>query len=151
MRTTFLLAALLLAILLSALPASAQIGFMPYLGYNTEYEEFLVGVGARFSTPIAFPVALGFQPSIETSLGDASYVQGDALLVAQLGTGAVAPYAGAGLGVIFPDEGDTKLGLSVAGGLTFNNVGFIRPFVQGRYSTMFNDAFSVQGGVVLAL
>ncbi|SRR5690606_6806708 len=147
----FLLSFALLGLVLAAAPAQAQISFMPYAGYNLEYEEFLIGVGARFGAPLAFPVALSIQPSIETSLSDPTYVQADALLVAQLGTGSVAPYAGAGLGMIFPDVGDTELGLSVAGGVNFNTTGFIRPFVQGRYSTMLTDAFSILAGVTLGL
>lgn len=148
---SFLLCLALLGLSLAAAPAQSQIAFMPYAGYNLEYEEFLVGVGARFGAPLAFPVALSIQPSVETSLSDPTYVQADALLLAQLGVGSIAPYAGAGVGAIFPESGDSEFGLSVVAGANFNSTGFISPFVQGRYSTMFNDAFSVQVGATFGI
>ena len=141
------------AALLFAPAAGAQTGFMPYVGYNLEYESVLVGVGARlgFSFPAA-PVSVAFQPAVEVNLDSGTYIQADANAVAELSAGgSIAPYAGLGLGVLIPTEGggDAELGLNVLGGVIFNTVGFIRPFVQGRYSTASVDAFSIHAGAVL--
>jgi hypothetical protein len=83
MRTSFLLT--LLAFLLAAPQADAQVRFLPYIGYQTnagyEIDEdaevadfgettggFLVGVGAEFGlTPGLLPIGLAVRPSVETA------------------------------------------------------------------------------------
>ena len=146
-----------LALLLAAPAAHAQSGFTPYVGYDTEFEELLVGVGFRFGTPIPSPVTIAFQPSLDVIFVDnATVLQGDANLIGEFNAGgAVAPFAGAGIGVFNFDpegaaDGNTELGFNILGGLTFNSVGFVRPYVQGEYSTRgdFTDAARVKAGVI---
>lgn len=156
---TFALALALLGLTAAFAPAQAQTGFMPYVGYNLEDEEFLVGVGARFGVNLALPVAVIAQPAVEYEFVEGGdLIQVDANAVAEFtGSRSFAPYAGAGLGITIANpeigDGSTELGLNVLGGLLFNPTGFGQPFVQGRYATRgeFQDAFTVQGGVILAL
>ncbi len=161
MRTALLLSTLALAL---AAPAQAQSAFMPYLGYDTETENLLIGVGARFGAPLDLPVALTIQPGIEYQFQDGgTLLQFDANVIGELNAGpSLAPYLGAGLGVFYVNpedvggvdlDSETEFGLNLLGGLTFNPTGFGRPFVQGRYSTRgdFSDSFTVMGGVMLGL
>lgn len=156
MRTSLLAA--ILAIVGLAAPAGAQTGFMPYLGYNLEDEDFLIGVGARFGLPLEAPVAIVAQPSVEYQFAGESVdiIQADANVIIEFtGSPSLAPYAGLGIGfTIFDSEftdSETEIGLNALGGVVFNPVGFGRPFVQGRFSTRGEapDAISIQGGVIL--
>lgn len=140
--------------------ATAQTGFMPYVGYNLEDEDAVVGVGARFGLPLAVPIALVAQPSAEYQFaGDGiDQFQIDANVIAEFtGSRALAPYAGVGVGFTFVDteftETTTEIGLNALGGVVLNPSGFGRPFVQARYSTRgeFQDALTIQGGVILGI
>lgn len=156
---TLLLAAL--ALLLSAPAASAQAAtgtFMPYLGYNLESDNALIGVGYRAGFPLPAPVRLALQPSIEYVFTDAdvTLLQADVNVLAELNAATVAPYVGAGLAVVYADteftDGNTELGLNVVGGVVLNPIGFAQPFAQARYTTYDGgDALSVMGGVALGL
>lgn len=135
-------------------PARAQMGFFPFVGYDFESEDVHVGAGLQLGGLITRPVQLALQPSVEVSLGNQSDVSVDLDAVAQLGQAPVAPYAGAGLGLVFPDAdgggAETELGLNAFGGVQFTTVGFAQPFVEGRYSTAGEDAFSVQAGALFS-
>ena len=132
---------------------------MTYGGYNTEDDAFVVGAGVRFALPLRAPVAVVAQPTVEYQfIGEGvDVVQADLSVAVELaGSPAVAPYAGAGLGVTHVYAGrrsETEIGLNVIGGAVFNPSGFGRPFVQARFGTRgdFPDAFTVQGGVILGL
>ncbi len=153
----FLFALVLLALVL---PAQAQSsGIMPFVGYNLEDEDFTIGVGGRFALPLQAPVAIIAQPSIEyqfAGVDDLNVLQFDANVVAQFtGSTSIAPYAGAGLGVLLLNgdgDSESELGLNVLGGVVLNPVGFGQPFAQVRYSTRgdASDAISVQAGVLLS-
>ncbi len=151
---------LLLAAVVSflAVPAaSAQGAFMPYLGYNLESENALVGVGARFAFPLQVPISLTAQPAIEYQFAGEgiTFLQIDLNGVVQFDAGtSVAPYAGAGLaiGILNTDVvDDTDLAFNVLGGAIFNPTGFGQPFAQVRYTTDGDGAFTVMGGVALGL
>ena len=152
---TLLSAALLVAL---AAPALAQSGgFMPYLGYNLESENVVLGVGYRFGVELPVPITLTAQPAVEYQFTDGDGVtvlQGDLNVIAEFsGSAALAPYAGAGLGLLYVDTdagSDTELGLNALGGVVFNPTGFGRPFAQARYSFAGFDALTLQGGVILA-
>ena len=161
MRTLFLSLAAVVGL---ATSASAQVGFMPYVGYNLEDEDFLVGVGARFGVPLTLPVALVAQPTVGYQFAGEGIdiIQADLNAVVEFtGSPTIAPYAGLGLGLTYASfdvsrndsESETELGLNAVGGIVLNPVGFGRPFLQGRYATRgdFQDAFSVQAGVILGL
>lgn len=131
---------------------------MPYLGYNLETENVVLGVGYRFGVSLDVPVTIAAQPGVEYQFTDADGVtllQGDFNVVAEFsGSNAIAPYAGAGLGLLYVDsdltDSDTELGLNVLGGVLFNPSGFGQPFAQARYSTAGLDALTIQGGVILS-
>ena len=150
MRTSLLFAALAAFVLAPSASAQAS-GFMPYLGYNLDTENILLGVGYRFGVPLEAPVVLAAQPTIEYQFeSDITILQADANLVAQLSASpALAPYVGAGLGVLIV-ESDTELGLNLLGGAVFNPTGFGQPFAQVRYSTAGPDALTLAGGVILS-
>ena len=150
MRTSLLFAALAAFVLAPSASAQAS-GFMPYLGYNLDTENVLIGVGYRVGVPLEAPVVLAAQPTIEYQFeSDITILQVDANLVAQLSASpALAPYVGAGLGVLIV-ESDTELGLNLLGGAVFNPTGFGQPFVQARYSTAGFDALTLSGGVILS-
>jgi opacity protein-like surface antigen len=164
----------LAALFVLAAPVRAQSGFMPYLGYNIEDEDFLIGVGGRFGVPLQAPVALIAQPSIEYQFAggggnfggvnvDVTLLQIDANVIASFtGSPSIAPYAGAGLGITYIDvsassggqsasSSNTELGLNLLGGVVLNPVGFGQPFAQLRYATRGDapNALSVQAGVIL--
>ena len=146
------------ALVLLATPALAQdSGFMPYLGYNLDSENVVLGVGYRFGVNLNAPLTIVAQPGIEYQFTDAdiTVLQGDFNVVAEFsGSSAIAPYAGVGLGLLYVDseftEGDTELGLNILGGVLFNPTGFGQPFAQARYTTAGFDALTLQGGVVLS-
>ena len=150
---------LTLTLLVAAPAVSAQSGFMPYLGYNLEDEDLLIGVGTRLGFPLELPVALVLQPSIEYQFtdGDVTVLQLDVNAIAELrASETLAPYVGAGLGLLYVDtevtDSNTELGLNLVGGVLFNPAGFGQPFAQARYSTRGDaqDALSIQGGVILS-
>ena len=153
MRT--LLASLLV---LLATPALAQdSGFMPYVGYNLDADDVLVGVGYRFGVTLPVPITITAQPAVEylfTDLDGVTVLQGDFNLTAALSASpAFAPYLGAGLGLRYVDTdigNDTDLGLNLLGGVVFNPTGFGQPFAQARYTTGDGDALSLMGGVILS-
>ena len=155
MRTSLLFAALAAFVLAPSASAQAS-GFMPYLGYNLDTENILLGVGYRFGVPLEAPVVLAAQPTIEYQFeSDITILQADANLVAQLSASpALAPYVGAGLGVLIVDseftDANTELGLNLLGGAVFNPTGFGQPFAQVRYSTAGPDALTLAGGVILS-
>ena len=136
MRTSLLLA-LLTLVSLSA-PASAQPGFMPFVGYNLEDEDFFVGVGARFGLPLDAPAAIALQPSVEYEFAgeDLDVFQIDANAIIEFtGSPSIAPYAGLGLGfTVAKVEGadsENELGLNAVGGIVLNQSGFGQPFLPG--------------------
>ncbi|HLA63256.1 MAG TPA: hypothetical protein VK610_02435 [Rhodothermales bacterium] len=143
---TFLSLAALAAVLALAPAASAQTAFMPYLGYNFDGSVPTIGVAMRVGSP-ALPVA--FQPGVEVTLDEGTNVQLDGNLILAFPGVSVSPYVGAGLAVLFPDEGETDIGANAIAGLVINS-GFVKPFVQGRLTTDFDEAhFSAHAGVAL--
>ncbi|PAP76774.1 hypothetical protein [Rubrivirga marina] len=153
---TFALALALLGLTAAFAPAQAQGAFMPYLGYNLDSENVVLGVGARFGFPLNVPISLTAQPAIEyqfVDVDDVTVLQLDLNAVAQFNGAMVAPYAGAGLAVGYVDAGgtsDTDLGLNVLGGVLFNPTGFGQPFAQARYTIGDGpDALTIMGGVAL--
>jgi opacity protein-like surface antigen len=153
---TFALALALLGLTATFAPAQAQGAFMPYLGYNLDSENALVGVGARFAFPLDVPISLTAQPAIEYQFegtDDVTILQADLNAIVQLNAASVAPYVGAGLAVGYVDvagTSDTDLGLNVLGGALFNPTGFGQPFAQARYTIADGpDALTIIGGVAL--
>ena len=150
---------LFLALVSLSAPAGAQSGLMPYAGYNTGDEAFVVGAGVRFALPLRAPVTVVAQPAVEYQFisKGVDVVQTDLNVAVELVSSAVVtPYAGSGLGVTHAYSGRqhrTEVGLNVVGGLVFNPSGYGRPFLQGRYATRgaFLRAFTVQGGIILGL
>ena len=147
------------ALVLLATPALAQdSGFMPYVGYNLDSENVVLGVGYRFGVNLDVPLTLVAQPAVEYQFvdGDATVLQGDFNVLAEFsGSAALAPYAGAGLavGYVDPEVGDsnTDIGLNVLGGVVLNPTGFGQPFAQARYTFADGgDALTLQGGIILS-
>ena len=163
--------AFVLAAALSTPRAEAQFSLIPYLGYNTELEGILVGIGTEFAAPFAAGnLDLAIRPSAEYHSVDAeglSYFQINGDVLARFaGSEAFAPYAGAGLAVAivsqddieiggFTIEGDsnTEIGLNIFGGAEFPGlVDFGMPFAQIRYSIVDpTDQLSIFGGFKIVL
>lgn len=152
---TFVYALAFLGLTAALAPSQAQGAFMPYLGYNTESKNALIGVGARFAFPLDVPISLTAQPAIEYQFEGTEGVtilQADLNAVVQLNAASVAPYVGAGLAVgyaDYPGGSETDLGLNVLGGVLFNPTGFGQPFAQARYTIGDGSALTVMGGVAL--
>ncbi len=165
-------ALLLLLSPLTAQRAQAQFEFVPYLGYNFDAENLLVGVGAEFNfLPGVAPVNLSLRPSIEYLFTDdggldelgidvsTTALQINADVMAELSPPAanLGFFAGAGLALGYASvsiedesESDTEFGLNLLGGVEFGG-DFVTPFVQGRFTLGNGDALSILGGIKLGL
>lgn len=105
-----------LALPFTAQRAEAQFAFIPYVGYNLDFEKLLVGVGTEFDLPIEAPFGLSIRPAIEYVFTDSEkdtfggttisasttflQINGDA--IARFGTSpSLSPYAGAGLAILY--------------------------------------------------
>lgn len=167
MRKTLQLGLLLALVLpFTAQRAEAQFSFIPYLGYNLDAEKLLIGVGTEFDFPVAAPVDLGIRPAVEYMfVDDMTWLQINGDVIARFGSNpSLKPYAGAGLAILYTsfdcegpsefcdmiDTSNTDVGLNLLGGAQFGT-GFAQPFVQGRFTMKDGSAFSILGGVVLAL
>lgn len=135
MRLTLLSA---LAAVALAAPASAQVSFVPMVGYDIDYEAAMIGLGFEFALPQnAVPLTVAVRPSVEyLFLGDGSdlgidqsvfRVNGD--LIGRFGQSgrALSPYAKAGLAleVASFDTGtvsdtNTEVGLNLGAGAEYN-------------------------------
>lgn len=163
MRTSLLLAVVGLA--LAAAPAKAQLGFSPWIGYDIDYEAFMVGFGFELPlTPGLLPVQAAVRPSAEyVFLGDADgtdvgqelfRVNGDVLARFSPPAAPVAPYGKAGVAVEFfsiDDDGtgacdlvdcsSTEIGINLGGGVLFNNL-----FVEGTVGLLDVSDFRIVAG-----
>ena len=158
---TLLSALLVGAAALVAPRATAQFSFVPYGGYNTEIEGFMVGAGFEYALPIGESLSLGVRPTAEFHaidideplLDNFDYYQINADLVGRFtGSEAVAPYVGLGLalGLVSYEIGEdnrgdtdssTEVGLNLLGGVEFPGVfRFGAPFAQARYTTVAPEA-----------
>lgn len=162
---------LILALVALVAPAvRAQVGFLPYTGYNARTGAAEVGVGLTVGRAVAPGVALALRPSFDVALGELNDVEFDVDLVASLGRGRLVPQVGVGLQVLtrevvfvdprqggggFPGPSadtiylDSMPGLNVLGGLELDLGARARPYVQGRHSTSGPDAFTLEGGLVV--
>ena len=134
MRTLLLAAVAALAL---SVPAQAQVGFAPLVGYDIDAEALTVGLAFELAAPlVALPLEPAVRPSVEFIFldGDATYLRVDGDLLARFDTGAsFLPYGKAGLTVEylsvdtgFGSASNTEVGLNVGGGAEFNRV-----FVEG--------------------
>lgn len=144
MRTALLA---LLVLLFAAAPARAQLGFSPMVGYDIDYEAFMVGLGFELGlTPGFLPVSAAIRPSIEYVFldeiegvnADLFRVNGD--LIGRFGAPGVplSPYGKAGVAIEFAsldsevcddldlDCSSTEVGINLGGGVVFNSL-----FVEG--------------------
>lgn len=149
--------------------ADAQFTFIPYAGYDLEFEALFVGAAVEFALPVAgFPVGLAIRPGAEyyflesNDFFNQSLFQINGDVVAELmPDGPIGVYAGAGLAIGFfsfdTDFGfgeingsDTELGLNLFGGAEFGT-GFAVPFAQIRLTTPGTTRIQLMGGVKLSL
>lgn len=140
-----------------AAPVRAQSAFVPYVGYNIEDEDFILGLAFRLGLPIQSQVGLSLQPGVEyqfAGIDDLTVAQFNADVLAHFRSSpSITPYAGAGIGILYlsaGDESETEFGLNLLGGVEFSDTAAGRPFVQGRFSTRgdADDAFTLMGGTV---
>lgn len=136
---------LVLAVALAAPRADAQFLFIPYGGFDFDFDAALLGVAVEVPMPIAgLPVEVAVRPSAEYYfVGDVdqfnrTLVGINADLVASLSPpGSVGFFAGAGLGLAFASsdvpgaQTTSDFGLNLIGGAQFGT-GFATPFAQGR-------------------
>ena len=125
--------------LAAAVPASAQFGFSPMVGYDLDAEAPTVGVAVELGLAVtSLPLSPAIRPSIEYVFvdSDVSFVRFDADLIGRFeATPTVLPYAKAGLTVEVisvdvdganVDNSDTDIGLNLGGGIEFSRI-----FVEG--------------------
>jgi hypothetical protein len=157
MRTPSLLIALA-AVVFAAAPARAQLSFSPMVGYDIDYEAFMVGLGFELGiTPGVLPVQAAIRPSVEYLFlddegGDAVStdlfrVNGDLIGRFSPPAAPLRPYAKAGVGVeIFSvevlgeSETETEVGVNLGAGVLFSNF-----FVEGTLGLGISD-FRVAAG-----
>ena len=151
MRTTFLLAALVLA--LAATPAHAQLHFSPMVGYDIDYEAFMVGLGFELGlTPGVLPLQGAIRPSVEyvfVDNADLFRVNGDLIGRFSPPAAPVSPYAKAGVAIEFfsvddcpvDDCSNTEVGINLGGGVLLNSF-----FVEGTLGLLDISDFRITAG-----
>lgn len=163
MRTSLLLAVFGLA--LAAAPAKAQLGFSPMVGYDIDYEAFMVGFGFELGlTPGILPVQATIRPSAEyvftddVDFGNGAVstdlfrINGDVIGRFSPPGAPVSPYAKAGVALEFisttvevlgMEESDTntEVGINLGGGVLFNNL-----FVEGTLGLLDISDFRIAAG-----
>jgi hypothetical protein len=147
-------------LLLAAAPARAQFGFSPMVGYDIDYEAFMVGLGFELGlTPGILPVQAAIRPSVEYVFVedvDLFRVNGDLIGRFSPPAAPISPYAKAGAALEFfsiDDEGTgacdlpgadcsgTDFGINLGGGVLFNNL-----FVEGTAGLLDISDFRVTAG-----
>src|SRR5690606_10405835 len=156
MRTTLLLAVLGLA--LAATPARAQLGFSPMVGYDIDYEGFMVGLGFELGlTPGLLPIQAAIRPSAEyvfVDNVDLFRINGDLIGRFSPPAAPISPYGKAGVAFEFASINDcedipgididcssTEVGINLGGGVLFNNL-----FVEGTLGLMDISDFRIAAG-----
>lgn len=165
---------LLLTAILTAVPASAQLGVIqigPRVGYDLDWEALSLGVDARAEMP-SLPVMLnvaadyylledfeGFGTSASQSLIN---ISANALYIFGIDNAAFTPYAGAGLAIMrysvdvesgfggSVDLSSTDLGVNLLGGALFGS-GSLRPFVQAQLTFGGGETIGLMGGVLFTI
>ena len=164
--------ALLLFALLLAAPSRAQIGIVAYGGYDVDAGTTLFGAGGEFGLPVSAPVALSLRATaefvspvdrvIEGRTFNREVLQAHLDLLAEFGSGSVAPYAG--LGAALADEkldtaddddveGDqdrasTRIGANLIGGVR-TALGPVMPFVEARVTVSAEPTVTALGGLAV--
>lgn len=148
-----LLTSLSLAAVLFVAAPSANAQFFPLVGYDIDYEAFMVGLGAELAvTPAFLPVNAAIRPSVEyvfVDNVDLFRVNGD--LVARFGLPGVplSPYGKAGVAVevASTDSGaakvqdGTNVGINLGGGATFGSL-----FIEATAGILSVSNFRVTAG-----
>lgn len=148
---------LLAALVLFALPAQAQVSFSPFIGYDLEFEDPMIGLAFEVGTPIeGLPLTPSVRPLVEYIFAgeDVNVIRANADLIGRFEPSpgaAFQPYAKAGLVLtyvsfddeldILEDNSDTDIGFNIGGGAEFT-----RFFGEAEYGFGDFDGFRIRAG-----
>ncbi|MEM8556521.1 MAG: hypothetical protein AAGG50_01650 [Bacteroidota bacterium] len=178
MRNLLATLTLIVGLGFAAPQAKAQFSIFPYVGYNLDFEGFLIGVGGEFVAPFEISnLDLTIAPSVEYVFADDGGIPDFSINVFQVNgdviarfnpQGSFVPYAGAGLAIVRIsvdgpdildgfggfgfDASSTDVGLNALGGALFPGlVGFGDLYAQGRVTFANGTAISIIGGFRIPL
>jgi hypothetical protein len=148
-----------------SLPAEGrgQASVHPYVGYDVDIDEALIGGSVQFAIPGAAiaGVALRFSPGFSYYLrrDGATFLVVDLDARYPFAGRNVAPYVGGGVFLrrVSVDVGtlvtvsDTDAGLNIVGGAAFGPSRRVRPFAEGRLRLGDGPTFVLLGGLAITL